>query len=104
MTDEKQPGTVEVMSKSRHKRLAIQSGLAAGDRVRFARAFLRSTGQVTGPEEPTSIGPFARGAVVGGIDLRGGRKLLTVRWDDGEVSAVLDVNLVREDRVHLEAP
>ena len=72
--------------------------LKVGDRVGFARAFLRDTGQISGPV------PFAKGTVAEMIPFGGpGRSLVTVLWDnlDGH-RTVLDCNLVRLDRRHLE--
>lgn len=86
--------------------------LQEGDRVAFARAFLRSTGQFTGPEAPTSYGPFARGEVE--RVHRGWRgpfdpdsrvsPWVDVRWDDGRRGTVHVGNLVRVDRLHLTEP
>jgi hypothetical protein len=72
-----------------------------GQRVHYARDWLRNTGQFTGEPAPTSWGPFAAGEVVK-LD-KGGPWLTEVRWDDGEATRVLNVNLVREDKIHLEA-
>jgi len=70
-----------------------------GHRVAFSRDFLRSTGQFTGPDNPTSRGPFARGTVV---EMLPSPPLAVIRWDDDNVSRVLAANLVRLDRLHLE--
>ena len=67
--------------------------MRAGDRCQYAATFLRSTGQYTGEEPPTSSGPFARGRVIAVDPFGGGRALITVRWDDGRESKALDGNL-----------
>lgn len=78
--------------------------ITKGTRVAFRREFLRDTGQFTG------WAPFARGTVVSmGEQLtrfkgdRGGPHLVVIAWDDGTRSRALSSNLVREDRIHLEA-
>lgn len=78
--------------------------ITKGSRVAFTREHLRNTGQFTG------WAPFARGVVVSmGTPLprfkgdRGGPRLVCIAWDDGTRSRALSVNLVREDRIHLEA-
>lgn len=72
--------------------------ITVGARVAFAREFLRNTGQFTG------WAPFARGVVMlQSKPLREGVHMVTVQWDKGsKPSNVLDCNLVREDRIHLE--
>lgn len=81
--------------------------LNLGDRVCFARDFLRNTGQFTGWK------PFAEGEIVEMHVLGGGKFLVTVAWDQeralrlsGELppegSNILNVNLIRADRKHLE--
>jgi hypothetical protein len=79
--------------------------LAIGDKVAYARGFLRSTGQYTGPEAPTHYGPFARGVVTGLQELKGcnGHALVGVLWADGANTRVLACNLVAVKRLHLEA-
>ena len=62
-----------------------------GDRVMFARSFLRSAGIYTG-----SIA-FQQGSVFRVLG-----KVLTVQWDHGTCTGVLDRNLVRVDRHYLE--
>lgn len=73
-----------------------------GDRVAFARQWLRSTFNFTGWR------PFARGVVTG---LDQSNTLATVRWDDRsrfagepnpEETRVNVANLVREDRIPFE--
>ena len=80
-----------------------------GDRVAFAREFLRNTGQITGWK------PFAEGVVVGVLDFgSGGRSMVTVAWDRGRTeklagesspgkSNALDTALIHANRKHLEA-
>jgi hypothetical protein len=76
--------------------------LQVGDKVAFARAFLRNTGQYTG------WAPFARGVVTKVepfATFRGdhdSRALVSVQWAKACRSRVLDCNLVRVDRMHLE--
>jgi hypothetical protein len=72
-----------------------------GTRVAFAREFLRNTGQFTGQDAPTHVGPFARGIVKAVVSF-GARKLVMVHWDDGHAGNVLDCNLWPVDRLHLE--
>lgn len=75
-----------------------QRGVAieAGARIAYSRAFLQSIAAYTGRT------PFARG-VVEAIEACGHVNLACIRWDDGHTSAALTSNLVREDRLHLEA-
>jgi hypothetical protein len=76
-----------------------------GDRVAFARAFLRSTGQFTGP------GGFMRGTVTDIQEWQGVPQLVTVAWDsklasweqiEAHTSRALACNLVLVSRIHLE--
>jgi hypothetical protein len=77
---------------------------AIGDKVAFARGFLQSTGQFTGPEAPTHYGPFARGVVLSLQELEGcSHKLAHVLWANGAQTNVLACNLVAVKRLHLEA-
>jgi hypothetical protein len=41
----------------------MSTPLQIGDTVRYTRAFLQSMAMVSGPDAPTSSGPFARGTV-----------------------------------------
>jgi hypothetical protein len=66
-------------------------------RCRFTSGFLRSTVQHTGPDAPTSYGPFARGYAVPAPEFTASRMAL-VTWDDGNTSHVLTANLERCDR------
>lgn len=72
-----------------------------GARVMYAKGFLRSTGQYTGPVAPCHYGPFARGTSLGPAIAVGLPEHLTVRWDDGYVQHVHQGNVVlvgtRED-------
>jgi hypothetical protein len=68
-----------------------------GHRVAFSREFLRSTGQYT------DWAPFARGEVVALDEISRGFVLATIRWDDAPMGTVNVADLVREDRIHLEA-
>lgn len=63
-----------------------------GDRVRISTAHLRSTGQFTGPEAPTNVGPFARGKVVSGRPFADG-VLVMVEWEDGVRRNIHGANL-----------
>jgi len=68
--------------------------MIAGTRVRFASGWLRNTGQFTGPDAPTCIGPWARGNVEEvRSEVTPGNRVIEVRWDDGCVSRVLSSNL-----------
>lgn len=68
-----------------------------GTRVRYAREFLRNTGQQTGEA------PFLRG-VVSAVHTYGVLKLAYVFWDGDDKEHHINIkNLVAEDRVHLEA-
>lgn len=59
-----------------------------GDRVRYASAFLRNTGQVTGDV------PFMRGRVIGVKKLSSdGPVLVEIQWDSGETGRVIAPNL-----------
>lgn len=62
-----------------------QIELKAGDRVAFARAWLRSTGQFTG------WAPFARGRVESVQAWRDAQvpPVVSVAWDDGSESRAL---------------
>lgn len=75
--------------------------LAYGTRVAFSRNFLRSTGQYTGPDAPTHVGPWARGEVKA-LQPCGPVVLAYVHWDDGRCGNVNVNNLVATDRMHLE--
>lgn len=70
-----------------------------GDRVKYARTFLRTTGVYTGAL-PTRIGTVA---AIG--DIMAGSRIMYVRWDDepGRSAGILECHLVRADRLHLEA-
>jgi hypothetical protein len=71
--------------------------IGIGDRVRFSRAFLQSTGQYTG------WAPFARGIVREMNTLSPGCTICAVQWDGGSAYAQVNrANLWREDRTHLE--
>jgi hypothetical protein len=75
----------------------MSNSINIGCRVAFSRQFLRNTGQFTG------WAPFARGVVTWqSAPIRDGMHRVTVEWDDKSLSNVLDCNLVREDRIHLE--
>ena len=63
--------------------------LIPGCRVMVAREHLRNTGQYTGPEAPTHIGPFARGKLVVWDDkYLPSTRLAKVLWDNGKVTRV----------------
>ena len=67
-----------------------------GQRVALSRAFLRSTGQLTGD------GPFLRGTVESCQPI-GTRQLCYIQWQGREKpQGVLSTNLVLVDRLHLE--
>lgn len=71
-----------------------------GDRVKYARTFLRTIGVYTGAL-PSRIGTVAA------IDdaLMAGSRIMYVRWADepGRAAGILECHLVRADRLHLEA-
>ena len=70
---------------------------APGDRVAYAAAFLKSTGQRTG------WAPCARGTVTGGQAF-GPRVLVSVKWDDvAEEKNILDCNLTLISRLAVDA-
>jgi len=71
-----------------------------GDRVRYTAKFCRNTGQYSGPDAPTSSGPWARGSIVqinepfarydgGPLD----RGMVGIKWDNGNESMVLNCNI-----------
>lgn len=66
-----------------------------GDKVAYSRKFLQAIGCNTGWM------PFARGEVTR-IDGGNGWRLCHIKWSDGHESHVLDRNLVKQDRIHLE--
>lgn len=82
------------------------SEIKKGDNVAYSRAWLRSTGNMTGAL------PFARGTVTHLHDYRDhsawkgrSKKLATIKWDGNAPlpKKVLAVNLVRVDRIPFEA-
>jgi hypothetical protein len=72
-----------------------QSQLQTGDRVQYDSDWLRNTGQFTGPDAPCSLGPFAKGTVMGEYALNDERRVVDVLWDDGQRFRALDRNLTR---------
>lgn len=69
--------------------------LDEGVRVLFARAFLKRI-RATATDEMW----LQRGTI---LRVRWGNRLVVVQWDHGGTSHTLTSNLVREDRLHLEA-
>lgn len=68
-----------------------------GDRVQYARAWLRSTGQLTGDI------PHATGRIISLSPVSNGLDIATIEWNTAGLSAkVLTSNLVREDRKQFE--
>lgn len=68
-----------------------------GDRVQYARQWLRSTGQLTGDA------PLAKGRIIGLSPVSADLDIATIEWDRPGMSAkVLTSNLVREDRKQFE--
>ena len=69
-----------------------------GDTVKYSRAFLQSTGMLTGPV------PFATGKVIGMKQLgKGGLILAAIKWDTPDLPEWVNVkNLVLKSRLHLE--
>lgn len=68
-----------------------------GDKVAYSKSFLQAIGCYTGWM------PFARGEVT---RVEGSRswRLCHIKWQDGHESHVVDKNLVKQSRIHLEAP
>jgi hypothetical protein len=69
--------------------------LSCGDRCRFSSDFLRNTGQVAGPDAPTSQGPWARGTVLNVKHLNGVSDIVQIIWDDSSITRALASNLER---------
>ena len=68
-----------------------------GDRVQYARAWLRSTGQLAGDI------PHATGRIIGLTPVSAGLDIATIEWNTPGLSAkVLTSNLVQEDRKQFE--
>jgi hypothetical protein len=68
-----------------------------GDRVAYAAAWLKNTGQRTG------WAPAARGTVES-VEPFGGRAIVTVQWDGRDKPVgVLDVNLTLVSRIAIDA-
>ena len=69
--------------------------LQIGDTVRFSRAFLQSMAMLSGPDAPTSSGPFARGTVTAIAPIIPNSPLMvaTVSWADGVTTQVNVTNL-----------
>jgi hypothetical protein len=69
----------------------------AGDRVQYARQWLRSTGQLAGDI------PHAKGRIISLSPVSNGLDIATIEWDRPGLSAkVLTSNLVRMDRKQFE--
>ena len=68
-----------------------------GDRVQYARQWLRSTGHLTGDI------PHAKGRIISLAPVSNGLDIATIDWDRPGLSAkVLTSNLVRMDRKQFE--
>jgi hypothetical protein len=68
-----------------------------GDRVQYARAWLRSTGQLAGDI------PHATGRIISLSPVSNGLDIATIEWDRPGLSVkVLTSNLVRIDRKQFE--
>jgi hypothetical protein len=68
-----------------------------GDRVQYARQWLRSTGQLAGDT------PHAKGRIISLSPVSNGLDIATIEWDRPGLSAkVLTSNLVRMDRIQFE--
>ena len=68
-----------------------------GDRVQYARQWLRSTGQLAGDI------PHAKGRIISLSPVSAGLDIATIEWDRPGLSArVLTSNLVRMDRIQFE--
>lgn len=70
--------------------------IAAGDRVAFRAAFLRSI------FDYSHDSASKRGTVTETPLAMGERALCRVAWDNGTIQTVLDCNLIHADRIHLE--
>jgi hypothetical protein len=73
--------------------------LKVGDTVRFNKAFLQSLALVSGPDAPTSLGPFTRRGTktaIAPLTPRSSLGLATVHWADGEITQVNVVNLEQQ--------
>ena len=68
----------------------MSAPLQSGDTVRFTKAFLQSLAMESGPDAPTSLGPFARGTVtaIAPLTPRSSLVLATVPWADDETTQV----------------
>lgn len=66
--------------------------MKVNDKVRFAAGFLKATGQLTGPDAPTSVGPFARGRIIE-IHQLGPSTLIEVLWADNRITKIFSKNL-----------
>ena len=73
----------------------MSAPLQIGDTVRFTRTFLQSMAMVSGPDAPTSSGPFARGTVtaIRPIIPNSPMVVATVSWANGVTSQVNVANL-----------
>ena len=81
-------------ARARLARPKVPHAFQVGDRVRYSHAFLQRTSDKTVDHAPCSWGPHARGFVLNeGEPKPRGRRLVPVRWDDGSVSRVRNVNL-----------
>jgi hypothetical protein len=64
----------------------------------LTKAFLQSLAMESGPDAPTSLGPFARGTVtaIAPLTPRSSLVLATVLWADDETTQVNVVNLEQQ--------
>ena len=76
----------------------MSAPLQSGDTVRFTKAFLQSLAMESGPDAPTSLGPFARGTVtaIAPLTPRSSLVLATVLWAYDETTQVNVVNLEQQ--------
>lgn len=70
--------------------------MKVNDRVRLATGFLKATGQITGPDAPTSVGPAARGRIID-IHHLGPSTLIEVLWADNRITRIFSKNLEIEE-------
>ena len=76
----------------------VKNQFKIGDVVAYRRAFLRSAGMYSGPV------PFARGRIISLTPISNDGDIATIDWNHPDIPArVLTYNLVRADRIHLEA-
>ena len=90
------------MTSDMQRQRELAGRIQEGDRVMYARGFLRSIGAVYG-ETPFREGTVELVSTLGEPHHDERRKLARVRWDDEpDIGTVALVNLVRKEDRHLE--